>query len=529
MRGGRSKTRRAEAQPAYPANEATGVMVSVAAPVGGWNAKDALAMMGPTDAITLDNFFPSTSDVQLRPGRVDWATGLTGNARAFLPYNSQTTQQLFCATTSGIYNVTGAGAVGAAVTTCTNGQWESVNFTNAGGSFLLAVNGVDNAKTYNGTVWADSTITGVAINTLTNVFLHKRRIWMLANNSMTAWYLGTDAIAGAATAFPMGGIFTRGGYLVAQMGWTVDGGAGVDAYWLTVTSEGEIAIYQGTDPASASTWSLVGVYYLGVPIGKKCFCHYGGDVLFLSQLGLIPISRFLMATQSRSSGAPDESISVSFNIDGAFRASSLLYGSVFGWGTIFFPNVNALIVNVPQSVDGLTNQYVMNSITKSWCSFSGWASNCQIVFKSELYQASGTKTFKSWTGLSDSGIPITGTAQTAYNKLKYSYQKQVALVRPNIAIDNAATLSLAFDSDFRVFGGSGSISTYSVSTGSSLWGTGIWNTSTWGAGSIPIASAWATVPNTPGYLQSFRLQLTTSSSKFSWTSTDFIIRKAGVL
>ena len=46
---------------------------SFPAPVGGWNARDALAEMKPTDAIYLDNWFPRTSYVEIRGGSSDHA------------------------------------------------------------------------------------------------------------------------------------------------------------------------------------------------------------------------------------------------------------------------------------------------------------------------------------------------------------------------------------------------------------------------------------------------------------------------
>ena len=43
-------------------------VASLPPPVGGWNARDALANMAPTDAVTLDNLFPGVSSVTLRGG-----------------------------------------------------------------------------------------------------------------------------------------------------------------------------------------------------------------------------------------------------------------------------------------------------------------------------------------------------------------------------------------------------------------------------------------------------------------------------
>jgi len=43
-------------------------VASLPAPVGGWNARDSLANMDETDAVTLENYFPTVSSVVLRGG-----------------------------------------------------------------------------------------------------------------------------------------------------------------------------------------------------------------------------------------------------------------------------------------------------------------------------------------------------------------------------------------------------------------------------------------------------------------------------
>ena len=49
---------------------------SITAPVGGWNARDSIAAMNVADAVIMDNFFPRTTDVMVRKGYTDWATGM---------------------------------------------------------------------------------------------------------------------------------------------------------------------------------------------------------------------------------------------------------------------------------------------------------------------------------------------------------------------------------------------------------------------------------------------------------------------
>ena len=108
----------------------TNNVASLPAPVGGWNARDALANMAPTDAVTLDNLFPGVSSVALRGGYANHATGMTGQVETLMTYNGGATDKMFAIASGSVYDVTSAGAVGAAVVSgLTNSRWEYANIT----------------------------------------------------------------------------------------------------------------------------------------------------------------------------------------------------------------------------------------------------------------------------------------------------------------------------------------------------------------------------------------------------------------
>src|SRR5262249_2244947 len=128
---------------------------SIGAPVGGLNARDSVAAMDKMDAVRLDNWFPSTSDVQLRLGYTVHASGLVDMVETLMTYSSATSNQMFAATSGGdIFDVTASGAVGAPeVTLLTNGRFQYVNYTTTADSYLRAVNGADKSIVYDGSAW----------------------------------------------------------------------------------------------------------------------------------------------------------------------------------------------------------------------------------------------------------------------------------------------------------------------------------------------------------------------------------------
>lgn len=499
---------------------------SLPAPVGGWNARDPLAAMPPEDAIVLENWFPKAADVELRPGCEQWASGFVAEPKALMAWNGPTSRKLFASTATGIYDVTSATAIGASVSTVTTGYVQSANFNVAGGSYLIVVNGQDKLKLYNGTTWQDidgvsvPAITGLATTSLQNVAVLKKRLWFVQKNSMSAWYLPTAAIGGALAEFPLGQVFGRGGHLVAIGNWTIDGGDGSDDYGVFMSSEGEVAVYKGTDPASAATWQLVGVYYIGEPLGNNCFCKYGGDLLILCQNGLFPLSRALQST------TVDRSSALTAKIDTAFTEAATLYGGNPGWQAIAFPQGSLVLVNVPVT-DGYTEQYVMNSITGAWCKFTGWFATAWEVFDKQLYFASDTKTAKAWSGRSDFGAAVVGRAQQAYSYFKArSRQKHFKLVRPVVTLDGNVTLRIGMDTDYAVSEFT-SLTTAAPLVGY-VWDTARWDQITWAPGN-ETKREWATIFAKECYAAALRLQCSTTSVNLKWTATDFVYETGGIL
>ena len=521
MRGFPAIHRRAGAKP-RPSNEADARPYTHPAPYGGWNARGNLANMDPLDAIQMDNLFPGVQEVQLRKGCVNWVTGFALPVKSLLSYTAGSTSKLFASTNAGIYNATTAGVVGAAAVSCTNGLWTSVNFSTPGGQFLVAANGVDSVKNYDGTSWTIPAITAVSSSSLFYVTNHQKRLWFVQNDSMNLWYLPVESIAGTAVQFPVGSLFKRGGSVAAIGSWTVDGGSGLNDLLVIVTTEGEMAAYQGTDPASSTTWALVGVYECPRPLGRQPLIDFGGDLLYLSKNGLIPVSKLAQSV------IIDRSQQVSYKIDGAFLDAAETYKTNVGWQMITHKTANLLIVNIPVSTDAVSYQFVMNTITKAWCRFIGWNASCWATLGDDLYFAGGSTVSKAWQGVNDAGSAIQATVMQAYTPLGMRRQKQIALTRPNIGFSGAAQISMALDTDFKTFGGQTAFR-YVPTASSGIWDASDWDAAVWDAAATVLEPRWMTVPNELGYLHSFRLQIQSSVSTFTWISTDFAYKPAGIL
>lgn len=153
------------------ARGARGTTTSIPAPVGGLNAVDPLADMPPTDAIQMDNWVPGVNSCSVRPGYAAQVTGFGSEPETLLVYNSATTSKMFAAQGTAIYDVSAVGALGAAVVSgVSNARWQYANFGTVGGQFMLAVNGADKMRIYDGSKWMITTDgSGLTIASITNV------------------------------------------------------------------------------------------------------------------------------------------------------------------------------------------------------------------------------------------------------------------------------------------------------------------------------------------------------------------------
>jgi hypothetical protein len=462
----------------------------------------------------------------VRKGYTPHATGLPGQVESLMVYSSGSTSKMFAASTTKFYDASAAGAIGAAVVTgLTNARWESVNISTAGGNFMLCVNGTDKLRGYTGAAWwvdGDGThdITGVDSATFTNVALFKNRLWFTQSTSLKAWYLPTDSISGAAQSIDMQSIARKGGHLVSIATWTIDAGYGVDDMLVCVTNQGEVIVWRGNDPANAVSWILLGVWAIGSPFNTRCMMKWGGDLLLMTYDGLYPL------TAAVQSDRLDPRIAVTDKIYSAISEATDLYGDHFGWGMAYFAKANMLILNVPVQEGDVQQQYVMNTITKSWCSFLGVNANCWAIFNDNVYFGGNLYVGKFWDSFADADTNIVGNAQQAFNYFGMRGQtKRFTLIRPTLRTNGIPTAFAALNTDFNLADAIGQLSFSPISSG--VWGTAVWGTSLWGSG-LSTSFLWQGV-NAVGYCAGARIKVAARGIETHWTSTDYVFEGGGTL
>lgn len=407
------------------------------------------------------------------------------------------------------------------LTGLSNGRWQYVNVSTPGGHFIEMCNGVDGVYTYNGTVWTSvgASITGVTAANLMNINIFKNRVWFIEKGTLKAWYLPVQSITGAANALDLSAFCPHGGTLIAMATWTIDSGYGVDDYAVFISSNGDVIVYRGTDPTSASTWAMVGQYWIGSPIGPRCYVKTAGDVLLLTTDGLYPLSAALQSSRLNPKAA------ISYKIQQAVSQAITEASSNFGWQILPFPDENMLLVNIPLTEGNGQHQYAMNTITKSWADFSGWNANCWELFQSRPYFGANGSVGRAWSTTADAGSQINANCLQAFNYFGAPGQlKRYTQIRPTFQTDGSPALYANVNIDFDESDTTAPLAFAPVSF--ATWDSGTWDSSTWVG--ISVLKNWQGA-NGVGYAAAPRVKIAASNLSVEWISTDITMEVGAIL
>lgn len=382
--------------------------------------------------------------------------------------------------------------------TITGGPYQD-NETLTSASGLGKANGADSAATA-------ITITNVLSENLSQAWLFKERIFAVEKNSLSAWYLPVKSIGGAATEIPLGAVFRRGGELLFGATWSLDSGSGLDDVCLFVSTLGEIAVYQGTDPSSASTWALVGVYDIDAPLNKHSSFKAGGDQAILTGDGIISVASAL-----KQDRAALQVSAITAPIEDAWKDAVANGTNAFPITATLWQSQAKLIIGVP--VSGQNVSYVSNAKTGAWCRYTGWDVRCSAVSGDLLFFATSAGIImQAEDGGDDNGIAYTGVYVPKFTTAESPGVKVVNHAAATIKTAGTPVFTMKAMSDYSV----SSITAPSpiVSASGDLWGTGVWGTFVWGDTSTPQTyTIWKAV-RASGYSFSVGLAVTINQTTY---------------
>lgn len=466
---------------------ATGKYTTLPAPVRGLNDRDSIVGMKPDEAVILENWWTLPTYIRSRQGSTTWTSGIPSPVKSLIEYSpvSGNTKK-FAFAGANVYDVTSSGAVGTAVLTGLNESIvQEASITTPGGSFLVFVNGVDKMHAYNGSTWSIPNIQSVDSAEFVHVTLFKNRLFFARKNSLEVWYLPVNSYAGNASLLDLGSVFRRGGQIMAIYNLTLDAGDGVDDYFVAITTNGEIAIYHGSDPGDATQWAIRGTFYFGAPLGRRCGRKYGGDLILNTLEGVFPMSQSLLsATINRQSALTDK-------IQNTVSEAGQAYANNFGWQVTVHPDTNMIILNVPKG-NGMNYQFVQNTITGAWTKFTGWNANVWLSSKDGLWFGDDNSIKKAYVTEADDGVPISCDVLTSFQYFgDMGANKYFTLIKPYMMSNGAPAVLYGLNGDFIQEDPTGVL--YYTAPGGMQWGSMYWGSMYWGGAVSSITGGWHTV------------------------------------
>jgi hypothetical protein len=472
--------------------------IPIPVPYKGVNTSSPLSMLAKDECHYAYNILPSQDGFKTRPGTAEWCNGVTGSPRTTIPYHALSPtgsgNKLFVTGSDGIYVATTSGAGAATkvynfVTTgATAGYGNFIQWgTATGAQWIFYADSANGLLSYEAATntWAPVTgITGLSELDIRYVAIWKLRIWVILKDSPNAWYLPVGAMAGAATEFQLGSKFTHGGDCVSVHTFTRDAGSGPDDAFVAISRQGDVIIYQGSDPSTAATFSIVGTWYVGVlPDSRKVALEYSGDIYILSINGLTSLVELLRGTD-----VSDNYMSVVGKVTNTLRTRVSAELTSAGWELIMFPAENLLVIQSPIRA-GSTDQYMhycLNTVTKGWGFFRNVRSTSMGVYRDKLYytQSNGSVWYlregnDQCTIASPVGTPVEFSFLTAYSDAGApGVMKMPSLARPVFIAEQTPEYAIQVLFDYER--GELSTSGTPAPSDSSLWDSALWDSALWG-------------------------------------------------
>jgi hypothetical protein len=409
--------------------------------------------VGPEYAYGLNNFITRPFGLEVRKGYAEWLPygyAFTAPVRTLIPYQSpgNLNNKLFAClgdSTSTVYDISTPNTTPTVALTPGGGanvagEWSYTNYNTPSKQYICAVLWGKGYYTYDGSAWTLVPVkmttgqpaageikfeyNGVTYQSSTMLFTFswKNRLWFIQADTGLAWYLPVNQVTGVATAFDLGQFLKHGGGLAFAVNWTYDSGDGIDDNLVFVGNNGDMVIYQGTDPAQAATFRLAGTWYIGrVPVGRRGWCQYGGDVLVVTEYGIMSVSDFV---SGRITNPMNQS-----QIGGKYNTSLARYISNHindkYWQLFPYPTEETIILLSPaiEPATSISICFAVTHFTKAWSSLTNFPAHCAVLYQGGMiFGTAGGKVYQGFKGYRDgdsydgvhTGAEVTGIFQTAF-------------------------------------------------------------------------------------------------------------------
>lgn len=477
-----------------------------AAPHRGWVESDNAMVAKPGGASVLENWVPTQTGIRMRGG-CHAVSNVGASIVSLIPYDDGATRKLFAVTPTNIRDATTMD--GSEATTVVDGfsggEPVAAQFTTIGDTYLYVVNGVSTPRLFNGSTWQEVTATsspisiaGTGSDRFSYVWAYQSRLFFVVANSMKIWVLPVGQVGGTAvppsgsTEAPiidlsLAGVFTKGGRILFGASWSSDSGSGFGDRCVIVTDMGEVAVFEGIDPADPNNWRKVGQYEIAPPLGPNAHVKVGGDVLIATRSGLIPMS----GVASKDPLLLD-TIAVSRPIAKSWAREST--ASVTRWSVRRWDTAGVVLV---MRSSATRECWGAHAETGAWFKITGWDIQTAAMHRGRLYfgGSDGFVRQGDTTGRDD-GAPIMARYRGLLEQAPRAGMKSARLARATFLTGGAMRFGLRFITKDTQTWESAPTPWAPIEMPLDVWDRGRWDNMRWDTGSEEVrieASQWRSV------------------------------------
>jgi len=497
------------------------------APLKGLSRYAELNETDPLLASILTNWVVEDDRITVRPGYIKLGQITPAvPISTIIPYYG-TAQELAIAAGPKIYDTSGvvisAGPYG-------SDRWAWTAFSNLSSvDYTVMVNGFDGVISWDGTTFVKETVAApptepwILPDKFDKVISHMNRLWFADSENLAVYYLpvqrkNTTPPDEFLFVVPLNAIFKRGGHIEALATWSIDGGVGMDDALVIFSSNGEVAIYSGVDPAS--DFQLVGIFRFDAPMSKESLINFGGDLYIMVSTGLMPMTTLIRA-EVEQLGKSD------LNVMKEFEEFAKTRRSDYGWQVILNHHTNHAICNMPIG-DGKYQQMVRKMPGQVWAKWRDVPARCWGWLDNHTYFGSedGGIYLGGSEYLNDNGAAINADVRFAWSSYKSVQKKNFKMVRLYTITDGLTRPFIDMEVDY------GSLPPtnqpeVTEAAGGATWDLATWDVDYWTT-ALQARQHWQGITGL-GRVGALRVRISVTNCTFSLSGVDVVYELGGLM
>ena len=493
------------------------------APLKGLSRAAELTETDPLLASILTNWVVEDDRITVRPGYIKMGQ-IAANTpiSTIIPYYGASQKLAFASGNGKLYNLSGA-----EIKTGYGGDdWSWTSFSNlASVDYTIMVNGIDGVVSWDGTAFVTETVTAPAGETwvvpakFDKVLSHMNRLWFADNENLAVYYLPVQTKSGALFVVPLNAIFKRGGSIRGIYTWSIDGGTGLDDAIAIFTSNGEVAIYSGVDPAT--DFKLVGVFRFDAPMSKDSIINFGGDLYVMISTGLVPMTTLIRA-ETEQLGKSD------LNVMKEFEDVAKGHRDFYGWQAMLNHHTNHAICNMPLG-GGKYQQMVRKMPGQIWSKWHDIPARCWGWLNNQTYFGSedGGIYLGGSEYLNDDGAAINADVRFAWSNYGSVQKKNFKMIRIYSLTDGLPRPFMDLEVDYSNQPPTNQPEVTQGPSGGAEWDLATWDVDSWAAATQPKQN-WQGVTGL-GRVGAARVRVNVTGCTFSLTGVDVLYELGGLM